>query len=337
MQELRTLGDGSAVSGGSAVQLKQEFYFTHSHSHVPSTGKVLSWSLVATLLFVAVEVTAGLKAGSLALLSDAGHNATDALALLLAWVGVWFQDKPADHVKTFGYQRAGVLVAFVNALTLVLLSGWIFWEGYERLLHPEPVMPLVMIGVAGLGLLLNGGIMFGLNAARRTDINIRSAFVHMLGDLLGSAAIVIGGIAIYFSHVLQIDTVLSLVIAALIVYTAWDIIKESMNILLEGLPRGIELSELVRELGLVEGVLEVHDLHVWSLGSNSRAMSCHVVIDDVPPSESNCVLERINHVLDHKFRIGHTTVQFEHVGCVVSRKGCVIAVDAAHSHAHHTH
>jgi len=304
---------------------------------VPSTGKVLSWSLVATLLFVAVEVTAGLKAGSLSLLSDAGHNATDALALLLAWVGVWFQGKPADDVKTFGYQRAGVLVAFVNALTLVLLSGWIFWEGYDRLLHPQPVMPLVMIGVASMGLLLNGGIMFGLNAARHTDINIKSAFVHMLGDLLGSAAIVIGGIAMYFSHVLQIDTILSLVIAALIVYTAWDIIKESLNILLEGLPRGIELGEVAQALRVVEGVLDIHDLHIWSLGSNSRAMSCHVVIDDVPPSESNCVLERINHLLDHNFRIGHTTVQFEHVGCVVSREGCVIAVDAGQSHAHHHH
>jgi len=298
---------------------------------------VLSWSLLATSLFVALEVTAGLRSHSLALLSDAGHNATDALALLLAWVGVWFQERPADHVKTFGYQRAGVLVAFVNALTLLGLSGWIFVEAYQRLRNPELVQPLVMIGVAAVGLLLNGGIMMGLNQARRNDINIRSAFVHMLGDLLGSAAIVVGGIVLYFTGFLRIDTILSGIIAALIVYTAWDVTKESLNILLEGLPRGLSLHDVEKSLAQVEGVLDVHDLHIWSLGSNSRAMSCHVVIEDLPPSESDCILRRITDVLEHEFQIGHSTVQFEHVGCVVSREGCVIAVGPAHAHPHHHH
>lgn len=270
----------------------------------------------------------------MALLSDAGHNATDALALLLASLGIWFQAKPADEIKTFGYQRAGVLAAFVNALTLVALSVWIFWEGYQRLLHPEPVSDLAMIAVASVGLLLNGGIMLGLNSARHHDINVRSAFVHMLGDLLGSFAIVIGGIVIHFTGLLQIDTVLSLLIAALIVWTAWDIIKESLNILLEGLPRGIELRSVTSGLKEVSGVLGVHDLHIWSLGSNSRALSCHVLIEDIPPSESDCVLRKINHILGDRFRIHHTTVQFEHVGCHVSLKGCVIPVDAGESHAH---
>jgi len=298
---------------------------------------VLSWSLLATSLFVAVEVTAGLRSHSLALLSDAGHNATDALALLLAWVGVWFQDRPADHVKTFGYQRAGVLVAFVNALTLLGLSGWIFVEAYQRMRNPEAVQPAVMIGVAVLGLLLNGGIMMGLNQARHNDLNIRSAFIHMLGDLLGSAAIVVGGAVIYFTGWLQIDTILSAVIAALIVYTAWDVTKESLNILLEGLPRGLSLHAVEKTLAQVEGVLEVHDLHIWCLGSTSRAMSCHVVIEDLPPSESDTILRRITTVLEHDFQIGHSTVQFEHVGCVVSREGCVIAVGPANGHAHHHH
>jgi cobalt-zinc-cadmium efflux system protein len=296
---------------------------------------VLSWSLLATCLFVAVEITAGLRAHSLSLLSDAGHNATDALALLLAWAGVHLQDRPADQVKTFGYQRAGVLAAFVNALTLLGLSGWIFYEAYTRLRNPEPVQPAVMIAVAALGLLLNGGIMLGLNQARHNDINIRSAFIHMLGDLLGSAAIVVGGIAMYFTGLLQIDTILSAVIAALIVYTAWDVTKESLNILLEGLPRGLTLARVEEALGKLEGVLDVHDLHIWSLGSNSRAMSCHVVIEDLPPSASDRILRKINSLLEHDFQIGHTTVQFEHVGCVVSREGCVISVGPANGHAHH--
>ena len=293
--------------------------------------------MLATCLFVAVELIAGLRSHSLALISDAGHNATDALSLLLAAVGVWLQGRPANHIKTFGYQRAGVLAAFVNALTLIVLSVWIFWEAWQRIRHPEPVSPGVMIAIASVGIVLNGGIMLGLNRARHNDLNIRAAFLHMLGDLMGSAAIVVGGIAIYFSHLLQIDSILSLAIAALIVYTAVDVTKESLNILLEGLPRGLSLGDVEAALASLEGVIDIHDLHIWSLGSNSRALSCHVVIEDLPPSESDAILQRVNHLLEDQFQIGHTTVQFEHVGCVVSREGCVIAVGPAHSHVHHHH
>ncbi len=279
---------------------------------------------------------AGVRSHSLALLSDAGHNATDALALLLAWLAVWFQSKPADEIKTFGYQRAGVLAAFVNAITLVVLSIWIFWEAYQRFLHPEPVSEFTMIAIAGLGILMNGGIMLGLASRRHNDLNVRSAFVHMLGDLLGSFAIVIGAVVIYFTHFLQVDTILSVLIAALIVWTAWDVIHESMNILLEGLPRGIELKKVTDALCGVEGVLDVHDLHIWSIGSSSSALSCHVLIEDIPPSASECVLQKINQTLLDKFHIHHTTVQFEHVQCAVSINGCVIPA-AEHHHHHHHH
>ena len=162
----------------------------HSHAHVTGTGRKLWWSVVATFAFMGLEVFAGIRAHSLALVSDAGHNFTDALALLLAWFGVYLQSRPADEVKTYGYQRAGVLTAFVNALTLVALSAWIFYESWQRLRHPEPVHETVMMLVAAGGLALNGGIMWGLRAARQHDINVRSAFVHMLGDLLGSIAII---------------------------------------------------------------------------------------------------------------------------------------------------
>jgi cobalt-zinc-cadmium efflux system protein len=278
---------------------------------------------------------AGVRSHSLALLSDAGHNATDALALLLAWLAVFFQSKPADEVKTFGYQRAGVLAAFVNAITLVVLSVWIFWEAYQRMLHPEPVSEVTMIVVAGLGILMNGGIMLGLASRRHNDLNVKSAFVHMLGDLLGSFAIVVGAVVIYFTHFLQVDTLLSVLIAALIVWTAWDVIQESLNILLEGLPRGIELKKVLQVIGEVEGVLDVHDLHIWSIGSSSSALSCHVLIDDIPPSASECVLLKINQALLDKFHIHHTTVQFEHVQCSVSIHGCVIPAAEHHHHHHH--
>jgi len=304
----------------------------HSHTHSHGTGQVLRWSLAATAGFVVIEVITGIRAGSLALLSDAGHNFTDALALLLAWFGFYLQAKPADEVKTYGYHRAGVLAAFVNALTLVGLSAWIFWEAHLRLRHPQPVEEMIMLVVAALGLVVNSAIMWGLRPASRHDINVRSAFVHMLGDALGSVAIIAGALAIRYTGWEWIDPVLSIIIAALIVWTAWDIIKESLNILLEGLPRGLSLRSVSDAMRGVEGVVDVHDLHIWSLGSSTHALSCHVLIADVPPSASNVILRHINHLLAERFQIRHSTVQFEHVGCALSENGCVIPAGGTHEH-----
>ena len=292
---------------------------------------------MATIAFVLVELIAGIKAHSLALVSDAGHNFTDALALGLAWAGFYLQSKPPDEVKTYGYHRAGVLSAFVNALTLVALSVWILYESVARLRAPEPVNETIMMVVAGLGLVLNGSVMLALRVASRDDINVRGAFVHMLGDALGSIAIVLGAAAIHYTGWVRVDPILSILIALLIVWTAWDIIRESLNILLEGLPRGIYLADVTEAMGTVEGVLGVHHLHIWSLGSNTHALSCHVLIEDVPPSASETILRSLNTLLDRRFGIAHTTVQFEHVSCGISEHGCAIPVQA-HEHPHpHDH
>lgn len=287
-------------------------------------GQVLGWSLAATLAFVAVEAAAGLSARSLALLSDAGHNFTDALALLLAAFGFHLASRPADEERTYGYHRAGVLAAFVNALTLLVLSGFIFRESYRRLVNPPTVHEGTMLWVAGLGLALNAVIMWGLKAGKDRDLNIRAAFVHMLGDALGSIGIILGAAAIRYTGWQRIDPALSILIGLLIIWTAWDIIRESLNILLEGLPRGLRLQDVVAAVRGVEGVLEVHDLHVWSLGSAVHALSCHVLINDLPASESDAILKRINRELAARFRIHHTTIQFEHVSCAASANGCSI-------------
>ena len=308
----------------------------HSHAghhHHQATGSVLGWSLAATLVFVAVEATAGIRAHSLALLSDAGHNFTDGLALLLAWFGFYLQSRPADETRTYGYHRAGVLSAFVNAGALVLLSAWILYEALDRMRQPEIVATGTMMAIAALGLAVNGGIMLALRQASRGDLNIRSAFVHFLGDALGSVAIIAGAVVIRYTGWAQVDPVLSIGIAVLIVWTAWDIIRESLNILLEGLPRGIQLGEVAHTMRGIEGVLDVHDLHIWSLGSQTHALSCHVLIEDVPPSASDCVLRRLNGMLSERFHIDHTTVQFEHVSCAISETGCAIPV----RHEHHEH
>jgi cobalt-zinc-cadmium efflux system protein len=305
----------------------------HHHGHEHGTGQILKWSFFATLLFVVLELVAGIRAGSLALISDAGHNFTDALSLVLAAIGFHLQSKPANSVKTYGYHRAGVLTAFVNALTLVGISLFIFYEAWQRFLHPAHVQEWTMLWVATAALLLNAAVMWGLHREKDHDLNIRAAFMHMFGDAVSSFAIILGAIAIHFTGLDIIDPILSVLIGALIVWTAWDIIKESLNVLLEGLPRGVELSEVAGAMRAVDGVMDVHDLHIWCLGSKANALSCHVLIEDMPPSASNAILQRLNDLLCG-FQINHTTIQFEHANCALSDTHCSMAPQS-HEHEHH--
>jgi cobalt-zinc-cadmium efflux system protein len=299
----------------------------HHHHHVHGKGRVLFASLALTLAFVVVETIAGFRSSSLALLSDAGHNFTDAFALLLAAIGVYLQDRPANQSKTFGYQRAGVLVAFINALTLVVLAGFLFYESVERLRHPQPVEETTMMIVAAIGLVVNLAIAMGIGHGH--DLNLRAAWLHMLGDAMSSAGIIVGAVAIRYTKILAIDPVLSILIAVGILWSAWGIIQDSLNILLEGLPKGLKLGDVTRELATVSGVIDVHDLHIWSLGSEAHALSCHVLIEDMPPSSSDSILRQINSVLCDHFAIHHTTVQFEHVRCALADENCT---QAKHRH-----
>jgi cobalt-zinc-cadmium efflux system protein len=315
----------------------------HVHAAPSSSGanrtqSVLLFSLVATLAYVALTFVAGLRAHSLALLSEAGHNVSDFLALALSFVAVYFQSRPADHSKTFGYQRAGVLAAFINAGTLVLISLWIAVEAIHRLSAPVAVQPRLMMYVAAAGVVMNGVIAALLWGVAR-DVNMRSAFLHMAGDTLSTAAVIAGGAGILLTGQNWIDPVLSLFIAALILWSSYGIVRETLNILLEGTPRGVSLPEIRSGMEAVEGVVNVHDLHIWSLGSQSRALACHVTIADIPPSESACILLKLNHVLKDQFHISHTTIQFEHAGCK-QLDGCVVPIEEMSSgrgHGHHGH
>jgi cobalt-zinc-cadmium efflux system protein len=302
------------------------------------TTSVLQVSLVATLAYVVVTFIAGLRAHSLALLSEAGHNASDFLALLLSFAAVYFQTRPADDARTFGYQRAGVLAAFVNAATLIVIALWIGVEAVHRLSNPVTVQPRLMMIVAAAGVLMNGVIAALLWGVAR-DVNLRSAFIHMAGDTLSTAAVIAGGAGILLTGHNWIDPALSLLIAALILWSSVAIVRETLNILLEGTPSDCSISEIRAGMEAVEGVMNVHDLHIWSLGSQSRAMACHVTIADIPPSESACILARLNHLLQDDFRISHTTVQFEHIMCG-ELVGCVVPPEqmaAGHEHHHHGH
>ncbi len=305
----------------------------HASASNSKMQNVLRFSLVLTLTYVVVTFVAGIRAHSLALISEAGHNVSDALALLLSFVAVYFQSRPATDAKTFGYQRAGVLAAFVNATTLLVLSVWIVIEAMHRLATPEPVQPRLMMYVAAAGVLMNGGIAMLLSRVN-TDVNIRSALVHMLGDTLSTAAVIAGGAAILFTGRSWIDPVLSIIIAGLILWTSLSIVRETLNILLEGTPKGISLPEIRSTLTQIAGVEDVHDLHVWSLGSQSHALATHVTIADIPPSESALILEQIKVTLRDKFQVHHTTIQFENVECEIAH-GCVMPVETVSAHGHH--
>ncbi len=304
------------------------------------TQSVLRFSLVATALYVGVTFIAGLRAHSLALLSESGHNVSDFLALLLSFAAVYFQTRPADDERTFGYQRAGVLAAFINAGTLILIALWIGVEAVHRLYAPVAVQPRLMMYVAAAGVLMNGVIAALLWGVAR-DVNLRSAFIHMAGDTLSTAAVIAGGAGILFMGKNWIDPVLSMMIAALILWSSWGIVRETLQILLEGTPRGLDLTHIRLHMQSVSGVRNVHDLHIWSLGSQSRALACHVTIDDIPPSESADILVSLNRVLKDHFNICHTTIQFEHENCTITH-GCVVPIEemsaapdaAAHHHGH---
>ena len=309
----------------------------HTHAHpagnTRKTQAVLQVSLAATLLYVAVCFAAGLRSHSLALLSEAGHNVSDAAALLLSFVAVWLGARPANDAKTFGYQRAGVLAAFFNALALVAVSTWIAIEAIGRFRHPEAVAAGPMMAVAAAGVVMNGLIATLLWRTSSKDVNLRSVFVHMLGDTLSTAAVIVGGFAIRLTGLFWIDPVLSLAISALILWSSIAIARETLNILLEGTPEGIALPEIRTALVGIAGVEDVHDLHVWSLGSQTHALATHIRIADIPPSESNAILEQVKLRLREQFRIVHTTVQFENTGCATEH-GCVMALEEDDGHGH---
>ena len=309
-----------------------------------SMQRILQISLAATFLYVVATLVFGLRAHSLALISEAGHNASDMLAIILSFVAVYFQSRPATEKKTFGYQRAGVLAAFVNALALIVLGLWIGISAVQRLYAPVVVEPKLMMMVAAAGVLMNGAIA-GLLWKFSGDVNIRSVFLHMLGDTLSTAAVIAGGAGILFTHLQWIDPLLSLIIAGMIVYSSWGIVRETLNILLEGTPKNLSLAEIRAAMAGVAGVADVHDLHVWSLGSSSHALASHVTIrcdEDREMSVAECagILDKIKDALWDRFHISHTTIQFETTGCETTH-GCSAPPEmeqiGAHGHHHHDH
>lgn len=293
-----------------------ELDFDHGLRQVPGGGKKdILIALSITLLMMVAEVIGGLLSNSLALLSDAGHMLTDNLALLLSFFAMTFASLPATDRKTFGFYRLEILAAFVNGIVLVLISLYIIFQAYLRMIHPQPVQGMLMLVIALLGLVANIiGALF-LFKHSHSNLNIRGAYLHIIGDALSSVGVVIGGVIIIYTGWYLIDPILSVMISLVIIYGAWSLVKESVNILLESAPAHINIDTIAAEIKRIEGVREAYHIHLWSITSGVYALSAHVLIDDQMVSESRELNDRIRKLLSEKFKILHSTIQLECEKC----------------------
>jgi cobalt-zinc-cadmium efflux system protein len=307
---------------------------THAHPH-SQTARHVAWSIGITLVFVVGEAVAGLFANSLALLADAGHNFADALALGLSLYALWMARRPADARRTFGYHRVGILAALVNAVSLVVIALLIFWEAVQRLHAPEPTESSTMIATAVAALLVNGLISFWLHHDARHDLNVRSAYLHTLGDAASAVGVIVAGVVVAATGSQLADPIASLLIGALILWSSWSVLVEAVNVLLEGAPRHVDMGALEEAFAQVPGVLNVHDLHVWTVASGMVACSCHIVVAEQSVREGQQVLRAVADMLRQRFAVVHTTVQVEVEGCGPNELYCTMR--PAHAvHDHHT-
>lgn len=308
----------------------------HSHSHfgdlAKQTTKRLTLSLALTAIFVVVEIAAGIFGNSLALLTDAAHNFTDVIALGLSWYAIKVAARPAHAGKTYGYHRVGILVALINSTTLILISLGIFYEAWQRLLAPPEVDSTILTSVAALAFIINAWTAWLVYKGSDHDINLRSTFIHLMGDVLSTLGAFAAGIAIYFTRWNWLDPLVSALIGILILWNAWKILKQTIHILLESTPENIDMRSMVNDLEKVDGVRGVHDLHVWSINENLRLLSAHIVIEDVPISSGALIQRDVNEILAHKYNIQHATLQLECDGCDPNLLYCEI--QEAHQHSH---
>jgi cobalt-zinc-cadmium efflux system protein len=295
----------------------------HGHSHPRQvSARTMGGAVALTLAFVVAEAIGGWWGNSLALMSDAGHNLADAAALGFSWYGLWMANKPSHEGMTFGYHRVGVFAALVNAASLVLIALLIGWEGITRIARPEHTSGGLMISLATTGIVVNLAISRWLHHGAKRDLNVRSAYLHMIGDAVSAFGVVAAGVIVATTHATLADPIVSLLIAALILYSSYGVLSESAMVLLEGTPAGTDMPALIAAMKDVAGVLDVHDLHVWMVGPGVVACSCHIVVAEQSVREGQQVLRAVVRDIEERFQITHTTVQVEVEGCDATDMYC---------------
>jgi cobalt-zinc-cadmium efflux system protein len=308
----------------------------HQHNVTGVAGK-LKYGLIITAVILVAEVVGGLLSNSLALLSDAGHVLADGIALLLSWYGVRQAERAASHRMTFGYHRVGVLIAIVNAVSIVAIAGVIIYEAFQRFQSPPEINSILMLVIAVVGLVANIFVAVWLHADRKENINVRSAFWHAAGDALASVGVIVGAVVIMFTGLNWVDAAVSILISVIILISAWGIFREGLGILLEGVPHHMDVMEIADTIKNLPDIRDVHDLHVWSISSNLYALSCHVTMDDVSLSRTEEIRRRIEDVAREKYGIGHTTIQAECRTCGAGDLFCQLTVGENDHHHDHEH
>lgn len=276
-----------------------------------SVKRKLAIALTIAAIVTVVEFFGGLLSNSIALLSDAGHMFADVMAISISLFAIRLAGRPHTRSLTYGYHRAEVLAALANGIILAIISALVFKEAYSRLLNPPSIDIVILLGVALIGLVANISIAFILRDARKTSISVRSAYLHVFYDTISSIGVIVGGVIAALTHFYAVDPIIAFMIAGLIAKGAIGILRESSHILLEGTPTAVNLQRMVDEIKSVNGVQDIHDLHVWTISSGINALSGHIIVTDQMVSESSRIVNEINHILKTRFNVSHTTIQIE--------------------------
>jgi cobalt-zinc-cadmium efflux system protein len=298
---------------------------SHHHDDTFSAGNKLKYSIILSIAIFVAEVIGGLLSNSLALLSDAGHVFADIIALGLSWYGVRQAARPSNSRMTYGYHRIGVVVAIVNALTIFVIAAVILFEAYHRFQQPPEVNSLLMMIIALVGLSANLVVTWWLRREQRSNINIRSAFWHAAGDALASVGVIVGGAVILLTGQFWVDPLVSVLISLIILFGAWSIFREGFRVILEATPRDVDVLTMISTLKQIPGVKDVHDIHVWSISPEIRAMNGHILIEDISTSEAVEIRSNVEKVIRDQFHIEHTTLQVECQKCETTGAFCNLA------------
>jgi cobalt-zinc-cadmium efflux system protein len=286
-----------------------------NHNHSVRGNRLLAATVLNLLISVA-EIAGGLISNSLSLISDALHNLTDGLAIFIAWAANKISKRPSSLKRTFGYKRIEILAAMLNAAVLVIVSLWLFYEAALRIMQPEPVNGKLMMIVAVIGLLANLAAVIILRSDSKKNINVKAAYLHLLGDTLTSVAVIIGGIIIYFLEVYWLDPVITIVIGLYILKETWSILKQINDILMQGVPAGLDLEKICSDIGKIPEISNIHHVHLWNLDDHSIHFECHVDLkEDFRLSETERIQAQIESLLQETYHIGHVTIQLEFGRC----------------------
>lgn len=302
----------------NVIDLKR---MSHNHNTNQVSLSRLIFTIILNLIITAAQIVGGIISGSLALISDAIHNLSDSVSLILAWLAQVLSNKPSTLKSTFGYKRAEILAAFINSIALIAISAYLIFEAVDRLLHPQPVDAKWMFWLGLLGLLANGISVIILEREKNKNINIKAAYLHLLGDALTSLAVIVGAVLIWFFNIVWVDAVVTILIGVYLLMHTWKLLKESVTILMQMTPAEINIPEIENTLSKIDGLKNVHHIHVWNLTDKLLHFECHLNLEnDLPVSETNVMCDKVRKILHDEFDIEHVTIQFEYGG--EDKTGC---------------